>query len=216
MSRQSYVGYLGLSLAVVVPFLEHLHVRDPWMVWGLFIVGFTLVSDWVIHLDSSATRKIVAVAGMLAGFLAIGLLTHHLWKRTQTTASSPVTAQIAAAPPIPALPSGAAQAQKDKPAAPKRNHKRESRQTAVVNGGSDNNSTSSGNIKQGPGSIAQVGGTNNSATIYNGPPPLAFEIKTQIVPSDKEGLVKTIILVTPNQTVPPPVEMFLDFDRPVE
>lgn len=38
-----------------------------------------------------------------------------------------------------------------------------------------------GSITQGPGSITQIGGTNNSATIYNGPPPvqLRWSVKDQ-------------------------------------
>jgi hypothetical protein len=80
-------------------------------------------------------------------------------------------------------------------------------------GGKDNVQT--GPITQGPCSNLQVGGSQNSATTNCGPPPLEMSASSQTVPTDKEGLVKTIITITPNVPVPAPTSVAVEFDNPV-
>jgi hypothetical protein len=60
---------------------------------------------------------------------------------------------------------------------------------------------------QGPGSQAT----------YNqyGPPPLKLTASLQTVASDKEGLMKTAITVTPNQPVTAPSAVEIEFDNPI-
>ena len=77
-----------------------------------------------------------------------------------------------------------------------------------------------------PGAVcAQSSGQQGGITagVYNGPPPLELKATLEIVPSDKgtfgfpanECPVKTRITITPNQAVPPPIAVALDFDNPI-
>jgi hypothetical protein len=74
-----------------------------------------------------------------------------------------------------------------------------------------------GNITQGPCSALQIGGSNNQASGGNcGPLPLKLTPSSTVAPSDRSGFVETIITITPNQDVTAPVDLVLDFDKPVD
>jgi hypothetical protein len=74
-------------------------------------------------------------------------------------------------------------------------------------------------------SCAQSSGQQGGITagVYNGPPPLELKPSLSVIPSDtgrfqfpvNECPVKTQIIIVPNQAVPPPIEMALEFDKPV-
>jgi hypothetical protein len=49
MSRLSFEATLGLVFEVIVGILDHLHVRDPLIIWGLFVVGLLLIIDSIIR-----------------------------------------------------------------------------------------------------------------------------------------------------------------------
>jgi hypothetical protein len=80
-----------------------------------------------------------------------------------------------------------------------------------------------GGISVGPGASLQncpngicIGGENSgTATVINEAPKPEFTAALRVVPSDREGYIKTEIRVTPNVAIPPPIEMVLDFDNPV-
>lgn len=80
-----------------------------------------------------------------------------------------------------------------------------------------------GDIKQGCGAI-QVGGDSNQANVNCGPPPLKLEYSIQTLDSREQGSflfdpakcpVRTHMRITPNQSVPPPIRVAVDFDHPV-
>jgi hypothetical protein len=68
---------------------------------------------------------------------------------------------------------------------------------------------------QGPcgGGIAMNGGTANGGTC--GPPPLSMTTTQETVTSDRDGLIKTIITVTPNVAIPAPTAVAVEFDNPI-
>jgi len=94
-------------------------------------------------------------------------------------------------------------------------------QPVSMTGASGNRATGSkgagvvGGMIQGPGSIAQLGGSGNTATVNNGPPPLKLTPSLRVVASDREGMVKTEITVVPNLAVSAPFSIALDFDNPI-
>lgn len=75
------------------------------------------------------------------------------------------------------------------------------------------------------GSIVNQDSTNlGTQTVNNGPPPLKLEYSFQTLASGEQGTfnfdilkchVRTHMRVVPNQAVPPPIRIALDFDYPV-
>jgi len=57
-----------------------------------------------------------------------------------------------------------------------------------------------------------IGGAN---TVSCGPPPLKLNASLRTVTSDKQGLIETIITVTPNQPVAAPCAVAIEFDNPI-
>jgi hypothetical protein len=70
-------------------------------------------------------------------------------------------------------------------------------------------------INNAPNGIAIGGGTVINPTVNNGPPPLELVSSYQILKSEKQGLVKTMITVVPNKEVSAPFDLVLDFDAPI-
>ena len=92
-------------------------------------------------------------------------------------------------------------------------------QTATGN----NNGQVAGNITTGNCNAVQVGGNKNQAQVNCTPPPLELAASLRDISGTQGKLefspnkcpVKTQIRIVPNQAVPPPVGMALDFDNPV-
>jgi hypothetical protein len=77
---------------------------------------------------------------------------------------------------------------------------------------------------QGPCSINQAGGVGNTATANCGPPPLKLEYSLRTLASNEPGRfifdpskcpVRSQMQFIPNQSVPPPIRIALDFDFPI-
>lgn len=69
-------------------------------------------------------------------------------------------------------------------------------------------------ITQRPCSALQIGGSNNQATGGNcATLPLQLTPSPKVVLSDRLGSVETIITISPNQSVPAPFDLVLDFDK---
>lgn len=64
-------------------------------------------------------------------------------------------------------------------------------------------------------STHQQGGITAGTVINNGPPPLAMTASENVVASDKEGFIKTIITVVPNIPVVAPTAVALELDNPI-
>jgi hypothetical protein len=63
-------------------------------------------------------------------------------------------------------------------------------------------------------SFGQQGG-QTAGTIINNVPPLVMTTSQQVVVSDKQGLIKTLITVVPNIPVSGPTSVAVDFDNPI-
>jgi hypothetical protein len=80
-----------------------------------------------------------------------------------------------------------------------------------------------GGIKTGDCSNVQIGGSGNSATTNCGPPPLKLEYSFQTLKNGEQGSfnfpsecrVRSHMRIVPNQSVPPPIRVALDFDHPI-
>ncbi len=69
MPRLSLEALLGLLLGIAVPFLDHLHVRDPVIVWGLFVLALAFISDSIIRSEAPTNRKAIGMVVTMAAFL---------------------------------------------------------------------------------------------------------------------------------------------------
>jgi hypothetical protein len=65
-----------------------------------------------------------------------------------------------------------------------------------------NNNVSS--LTQGPGSIAQIGGTGNRATVYNGPPEAKLSVQYGMRELQGTGAFETTISITTDRVTPGP------------
>ena len=80
-----------------------------------------------------------------------------------------------------------------------------------------------GDVRTGDCSNIQIGGSGNTATTNCGPPPLKLEYSVHTLSDGEQGLfgfsgtcpVRSRIRIVPNQSVPPPVSVALDFDHPI-
>lgn len=88
MPKISREGTVGLLFEVTLAILDHLHVREPLIIWGLFVVGFLLISDATIRSDwatrrhdPKTTRKRRSL-GMLIVLLVFALFGLWIYRRT--------------------------------------------------------------------------------------------------------------------------------------
>lgn len=51
MIRLSLEATLGIALEIAIGILDHLHIREPWIIWGLFAAGLVLIADAVLRGD---------------------------------------------------------------------------------------------------------------------------------------------------------------------
>ena len=54
----SIEGTFGLVVEVVLALLEHLHIKEPLIIWGLFIFGLALVVHAVIRYSGTNRRRL--------------------------------------------------------------------------------------------------------------------------------------------------------------
>jgi hypothetical protein len=126
MARFSTEATIGLTAEVGLAILERLHIREPLLIWGLFVGGLLLVFDsiirgeWAENIADAARRRkkrtrmsvIAVVAFALFGWW-VSVRMHNLGGTTETlsqTASHPqptlpaATAPASATPPKPSKP----------------------------------------------------------------------------------------------------------------
>lgn len=71
-----------MLIDIVLAIVDHLHVRDPFIVWGLFLFGFGLIwvrSDWAKKLAATPTqgrliRRIRVMTSVVVIFVLIRLV----------------------------------------------------------------------------------------------------------------------------------------------
>ena len=86
MPKLSIEGTVGILFEISVVILEHLHIGEPLFIWGLFFVGFALVSDALLRSDWARApkekrqrirRRVLEMLPVVVVFLAIGLFVRH-------------------------------------------------------------------------------------------------------------------------------------------
>lgn len=78
MTKLSTEATIGLALECGLAILERLHVREPLIIWGLFVMGLLLIFDSIIRgewaekiADQSRRRKKRTRMGTIAGVVFI-------------------------------------------------------------------------------------------------------------------------------------------------
>jgi hypothetical protein len=170
----------------------------------------------ILHFFRTAGFRLIAILALLGSTVLIG---RYTWpgKNSGDRAEVPATftaPSVTQSPSVPANPSQIPTA-KAQPS-PRKNHK--------AAGPVPPQPSMSQECAPGA-SCAQSQGQQGGITagVYNGPPPLELKPSLSIIPSNtgkfqfpvEECPVKTQITVVPNQAVPPPIEIALDFDNPV-
>jgi hypothetical protein len=176
---------------------------------GLAIGGWLHLTEDVVNKERPFKweAKCYWYIGIVAVVFAVG--GWYLFGRRITPHSVEATPpqQPSTAPPVPRTPSPSPSTS-PKPAATK-GHKK------------NRDKIETGDIKQGCGAI-QVGGESNQASVNCGPPPLKLEYSFQTLNSGEQGSfsfdaakcpVRTHMRIIPNQSVPPPIRVALDFDQ---
>jgi hypothetical protein len=116
MVKLSGEATIGLFFEVLVGILDHLHVREPFIIWGLFAVGLILIGDSIIRGEwaerivdrkKRTARRIVygVVAGLcfvLFGFWIFARL--HTEGPREATITVPSSIQPQQPPPLPKAP----------------------------------------------------------------------------------------------------------------
>jgi hypothetical protein len=114
MVKLSTKATFGLLFEVVVGILDHLHVREPLLIWGLFAFGLILLSDsiargeWADKIDDPKKRRTHRIAyGVLTilAALCFGLWVHaHLHPTEVAETKSESRRTTAAMPSLQSLP----------------------------------------------------------------------------------------------------------------
>jgi hypothetical protein len=148
MPKISGEGTLGLALEILLAILDHLHIREPLLIWGLFLVGLILISDSILRSDwaSKPTEKATRIKRRAFGIIlvlgAFAIFGFWINSRAETEASSP-SAQPAATIP-----------------------ESQTNQSATATG--DGGHNTSGNINQnGNNDNAVIGNGNKVGNTYN-------------------------------------------------
>jgi hypothetical protein len=167
MPKISFEGTLGLVLEIALGILDHLHVREPLIVWSLFLFGLFLISDAVIRSDWAARGKSPTqrgFLGMVPVIVAFGLFGWWIFGRTRQVPAPP-QAQTQPAPQV--KPPTSTQVV----APPPPQHKKAAPggiNTNIKQGGHHNTANPGGinnsDIHPEPCSVIQNGGSNNSAS----------------------------------------------------
>jgi len=177
----------------------------------IIIAAIMLILDMVGSADiirSRYPRAWVAVTSrptiLLLLLIAITLLDRN-YKDAMAVGPPPSVKIYAPSPPLLAI---------REPEPPHPSAQKSGKSVAQNQSGKENVQT--GSITQGPCSNLQVGGANNIQAANCGPAPLILSPSSSTVLSDKEGLVKTVIRVVPNEAVAAPFNVVLKFDNPVK
>lgn len=164
MPKISLEGTIGLILEVALGILDHLHVQEPFIVWGLFLLGLGLISDaiirsdWVCNLETIGARNKRRALGMVPVLIAFALFGGWIYGRSRVEPKSivavmPIT-QAAVTPQTAPAPRGVL---KPKPT---------KRQTpSLIGSPSPQPST----VNSAPNGIAIGGGVVNNPTVNNMP-----------------------------------------------
>ena len=102
MPRLSIEATIGLLFEVVVGILDHLHVREPIIIWGLFAVGLILIADtvargdWatkIVNRSKRKKRRLLWGAVVAIVFVAFGMWISNRLSRYEKVTSTTVPPQ---------------------------------------------------------------------------------------------------------------------------
>jgi hypothetical protein len=199
MPKLSVEGTIGLLFEVLVVLLEHLHFREPFIIWSLFVVGFLLIFDvaarghWASKYPDAKVRKrrrffAAGLAVLLCG--VFGLFIYKRIGRTQQTEAKqqnlelpPVSTPLGKTGSLPSLPPVVVPpaVKVVRKATPKvSGHHNVAGSNVAGNGnvvGNDNQVTTPAPTAIAPNGIAITGGNVQSPTVNNygfAPPKLTF------------------------------------------
>jgi hypothetical protein len=212
--RVQHPGWVGLILPLL------LTIGSTFAAGALrvtLLIAAVIAATWVFSRTEIGTGKAWKSVVAFCVFVVIALGIFVLGRRFDASRSyhnvaqnSPPSSQEPQQPP----PSVPQTAPPRSPTSPK---------PAATKGRKNQGKIETGDIKQGCGAI-QIGGDSNQANVNCGPPPLKLEYSFQTLNSGEQGAfsfdpakcpVRTHIRIVPNQSVPPPVRVALDFDYPV-
>jgi len=107
MPKISIEATFGLLFEVAVGILDHLHIGERWIIWGLFAFGLVLLSDSVIRSDwvknqslpkTRLKRRILGMLPVVAGAAIFGFL---IFGRTRAIESEVHPSPTTSSPTIP-------------------------------------------------------------------------------------------------------------------
>jgi hypothetical protein len=169
MPKISWEGTIGLLLEIVVGISDHLHIQERLIVWGLFVLGLVLLSDAVIRSQWASRspdvrmrlrNRVLGMLPIIVGAIVFGVVVRGRERSKIGTGTESQAKAVPVAPNGQSIPSPT----------PQKPHQKEQRETAAASSKQNNkrsNSRNVGNLTQGAGSIAQIGGTGNIATVNN-------------------------------------------------
>jgi len=100
MSKLSTEATFGLGFEVLLAILDHLHVREPVLIWGLFVFGLVLICDsilrgeWAERITDQRKRRKRRALWMLVAivvFLAFGFWVHGRLRIEPQSQKRPLT-----------------------------------------------------------------------------------------------------------------------------
>lgn len=104
MPRLSIEATIGIGLEIVLGILDHLHVKEPLIVWGLFALGFLLISDSILRSEWASSsghkwsRMRRSIYGMSPVIIFFSLFGWWIFGRNKVVVPPQVTAQANPAP----------------------------------------------------------------------------------------------------------------------
>lgn len=72
MPKMSYEGLVGTVLALIIVVLDQAGIKNPWVLWGAFILAAGLCLDAVIRSGWKTRGKVFGTLAVSAAFLAFG------------------------------------------------------------------------------------------------------------------------------------------------
>lgn len=100
----SIEGVVGIVLEIFVGILDHLHIREAYVVWALFFVGLALITDAVLRGNwaSKGTTKDVRIArralGMVPIVIIFGIFGWWIFFRERSLSPQTITATVISTP----------------------------------------------------------------------------------------------------------------------
>ena len=97
MPRMSFEGVVGTVLALIVVILDQAGVKNPWVLWGAFLVAIIVCLDASLRSGWGVGKKISADLIIVLAFMMFG---GYLFHRLSVTPTVNITGGIPISPPV--------------------------------------------------------------------------------------------------------------------